>query len=170
MFTKRSMFIQVIGIVLVCSSATLVESMSHGTDSAAEPEGSYYYNLNLIRAIKLGTAPLFNVELAKRSVLAYSFNAAAVSSLGEDRIDRLYQSRVLIPAGMRDGVVYVPLLSNPGSQQLTEIIIQLERDDYEVVYLALTERLPDGPEATGNSVVSWNPIHGSTPLPLSQMR
>ena len=112
-------------------------------------EGSYYYDLNWHRTIKLGTAPFVNAELARRAKIAYSFD---IDELADSVAGELYRDGRIVPAGLSDdGEYWVPA----GSHDNLALAIQaLERSHGEVVYIG--EEVPSG--SPGNTVVSWDPI------------
>ena len=111
-------------------------------------EGSYYYDLNWHRTIKLGTAPFVNAELARRAKIAYSFD---IDELTDSVAGELYRNGRVVPAGRSDdGEYWVPARS---PDDLAAAIWALERSHGTVVYIG--EEVPSG--SAGNTVVSWDP-------------
>jgi len=137
------------------TGATVAESAVSDTGAT---QGNYYYDMNWYRTIKLGTAPFFNPELAKRAKVAYSFDDETISALNAwDRAELLYTSGKLVPAGVvEDGSYWVPAWSSSDKQSLEDAARTLETQGYDIVYLGQDEEFPGASgEVAGNAVVSW---------------
>ena len=151
------------GSISLCA-ASAVAGGQDPPPNAQAAEGSYYYEMNWYRTIKLGTAPFFNTELARRAKVAYSFEVEAASGAWVDA-EALYRSGKLVPAGIEDdGEYWVPArFDDRDLGQATEALLV---SGYErVVYLGESEELPGG--IAGDAVVAWDPIPWH-PLPPAE--
>ena len=150
------------GLVLIFSTGAFAggqvcpESGGTTASSDEEAEGSCYYAMTWRRMIKLGTAPFFNAELAKKAEVAYSFDSDMLSdSAAWENANTLYQSGELVPAVMGDdGEYWVPARFD--SRDLTEATTTLQGPGRRIVYLGHSEELDGG--IVGDAVVAWDPI------------
>ena len=151
------------GLVLALSTGAFAggqevvcqESRGGAAADAEEANGSCYYEMNWYRTIKLGTAPFFNAELAKKAKVAYSFDVDRAAT-AQFQADELYRSGKLVPAGLGDdGTFWVP--ASFADHDLAGATETLRNVGYEnVVYLGEDEKLPGG--VVGDAVVAWEPI------------
>ena len=186
MLEKNHTILQIAGIVLLSFTGTLAVGQDTGNpgsnasaggsaaSSVGATKGSYYYDMNWHRTIKLGTAPFFNVELAKKAMVAYSFDAGAISDARvREKAEELYKSGKFMPAGIgEDGSYWMPARSSADEQSLEDAIKVLEAKGYpDVVYLGQEEEFLVGSEKIeGKAVVSWEPTSWGKSTPPSGPR
>ena len=146
--------------VATCASASAQPRCHDEEESAGTVEGSCYYHLTWYDTIKLGTAPFFNTELARRARIAYSFEEAVFSGdQGWETANKLYREGRLAPAGLTgNGAYWVQRRSS--NQELQDAVSSLRQRGYStVVFLGEDEGLPGLPdEIAGSAVVTWDAV------------
>ena len=171
MFADYRAVIHVVAIILfgaasqfvVAQDAAPVPEAAVGSPSASspsEPGDTYYYRMNLIRTLALGTAPFLNSQLAERARYAYSFDVSAIDTDEEwEWAQGLYGTVRLWPARLaRDGLIQLPAEHYSENVTLKQIVGVWRAQGYSVLYLVEDESLLAGRSITPELVVSLGPI------------